>query len=105
MRGRSRQYEPFKRDLPGGGYVAIEVTSTQRFWRPRVYDGRVIIERRANGRRAGHTPPVIATASGDSVEAVVRQLLPAAQCNSTIAAALLRLQSACARESEEPSPR
>jgi len=85
--------QPFKRDLPGYGYVAIEVTSTKRMWRPRHYEGRVVIERRADWRRAGHEPPVIARASGESVEAVVRKLLPAAQCNSTIGSALLRLES------------
>jgi hypothetical protein len=86
--------EPFRRELPGGGYVAIEVTAKKSLWRNTEYEGRVVIERRASWRRAGHTPPVIATASGESVEAVVRQLLPAAQCNSTIGLALLTLTPA-----------
>jgi hypothetical protein len=45
----------FHRDLPGGGYVAIEVggASTERMV-------RLVVERRAErGRRAGHQAPVI----------------------------------------------
>jgi hypothetical protein len=84
---------PFERQLPGGGFVAIEVVSTKSLWRSPVYHGRVIVERRAPSRRRGHEPPVIATASASNVEAVVAQLLPAAQCNATIGAALLRLAS------------
>ena len=46
----------FHRDLPGGGFVAIELTgavSTER----RV---RVVVERRSDrNRRLGHVPPVI----------------------------------------------
>jgi hypothetical protein len=94
MSHKAETSQPFRRELPGGGYVAIEVSSTNRLWRHPVYEGKVIIERRANGRRSGHTPPVIATASGDDFEAVVSQLLPAAQCNATIGSALLGLQLA-----------
>jgi hypothetical protein len=67
--------------------------STKRLWGDRVYHGKVIVERRANWRRKGHEPPVIAIASGGTMESVVRQLLPAAQCNATIGSALLRLAS------------
>lgn len=46
----------FHRDLPGGGFVAIELTgavSTER----RV---RVVVERRGDrGRRVGHSAPII----------------------------------------------
>lgn len=45
----------FHRDLPGGGYVAILLTSATE---DRVVS--VIVERRADReRRSGHTPPVI----------------------------------------------
>ena len=80
----------FHRELPGGGFVAIEVTSRKPMWREPVYDGRIIVERRANDRREGHRPPVIAKASGACRDAVLEQLLPAAQNNSAIGAALLR---------------
>ena len=43
----------FHRDLPGGGYVSIELMAADRIV-------RVIVERRANrSRRQGHRPPVI----------------------------------------------
>jgi hypothetical protein len=46
----------FHRDLPGGGYVAIELVGPPSAGR-RV---RVIVERRCDrARRAGHRPPVI----------------------------------------------
>ena len=82
--------QPYTRTLPGGGYVAIEVTAVKRLWRSRAYEGRVVIERRGIWRRESPEPPVIATASGDSVEAVVRKLLPTAQCDPVIGSALLR---------------
>lgn len=85
---------PFHRELPGGGFVAIEVTPRRSIWRERVvYDGRIVVERRAHDRREGHEPPVIAKASAACPEAVVDQLLPAAQSNAMIGAALLRKQS------------
>jgi hypothetical protein len=87
---------PFERHLPGGGFVAIEVTSDKSVWRNRVFRGSVVVERRAASRRQGHHPPVIATASGPTLDGVIDQLLPAAQSNATIGAALLRLER-CAR--------
>lgn len=46
----------FHRDLPGGGYVAIELAASSSIERM----VRVIVERRADrARRQGHRPPVI----------------------------------------------
>jgi len=59
-------------------------------WRGRIYEGKVVVERRATWRREGHAQPVVAEASGRSLEAVVQQLFPMAQCNATIGSALLR---------------
>ena len=81
---------PFERELPGGGFVAIEVSTARSVWRRPVFRGRVVVERRTAARRNGHEPPIIATAVGRTLEAVVQQLLPAAQCNATIGAALIR---------------
>jgi hypothetical protein len=54
---RRRTERLFHRDLPGGGYVAIELTMATGVAKRRV---RVIVERRANrDRRAGHSAPVI----------------------------------------------
>ena len=82
---------PFVRYLPGGGFVAIEVTRVKSNWRQTRFLGRIIVERRARSRRDGHIPPVIARASGATVDDVVSQLFSAAQSNGWIAAALLRL--------------
>jgi hypothetical protein len=81
----------FERQLPGGGFVAIEVEPEKPLWGKPVFRGRVVVERRAISRRDGHEPPVISTASGPSLNDVINQLLPAAQSNATIGAALLRL--------------
>lgn len=87
----SKLRRPFERCLPGGGFVAIEVASTKSLWRKPRFDGRVVVERRAASRGENHRLPVIATASSSSFEEVVEQLLPAAQSNVSIGAALLRL--------------
>ena len=82
----------YRRELPGGGYVAIDVhPARSAFWRARSYRGEVIVERRSVGRGDDHRPPVIARAAGNTVEEVVQALLPAARCNETIGAALLRM--------------
>ncbi len=85
----STSHRAYVRELPGGGFVAIDVRATRTMLHGRSYDGAVIVERRANWRRAGHTPPVVALVTGDDEEAVVRQLLPIAQSNAAIGAAIL----------------
>ena len=79
----------YTRALPGGGTVVIEDESSGE------RDGfraRVIVERRADPRRrAGHTPPVVAVASGASRDEVFRVLYPIASDNVEIARALRRL--------------
>lgn len=78
----------FHRDLPGGGYVAIEV-------RPRP-DGqsrqvRIIVERRSDrARRSGHTPPVILEEDW-SPDRGFGELYRIACDNVAIARSLLRL--------------
>lgn len=86
----------YERELPVEGYVAIDVHREYSLLHGRRYHGEVVVERRAEERREGHAPPVVAEARGRSVEEVVGQLLPAAQCNPTIAAALLRRVHAAA---------
>jgi hypothetical protein len=45
----------FHRDLPGGGYVAIELVAAST-----THMARVVVERRGErARRVGHRPPVI----------------------------------------------
>lgn len=79
----------FWRELPGGGVVAIDVTSGHWPFGRRRFEGSVIVERRSHPRQNGEAP-VIARASGRSMESVVQELLPLALCNSGIGAAMLR---------------
>jgi hypothetical protein len=81
----------YYRDLPGGGFVAIDVNLDARWLRRRRYRGALIAERRAPPRAAA-AAPVLAEATGNSVDAVVQQLFPAAQSNLAIGAAFLRRQ-------------
>jgi hypothetical protein len=83
----------YRRELPGGGYVAVDVTCERALWRTK-FRGKLIVERRTTGRAEHHEPPVIAEAEGRSVESVVQQLLPTAESNVAIGAALVRASHA-----------
>lgn len=78
----------FERELPGEGFVAIDVRAIHSLFHRRSFVGELRVERRAKERRAGHTPPTIGFASGATIEDVVRLLLPVAQSNVSIGAAL-----------------
>jgi hypothetical protein len=90
MWGDSAIQRVYMRELPGGGFVAIDVQVVRVLFRPRGYCGTVIVERRAPERREGHVPPVIASTTGNSAEAILCKLLPTAQCIPAIGAALVR---------------
>ena len=77
----------FHRDLPGGGYVSIELMAADRIV-------RVIVERRANrSRRQGHRPPVILEEAWEA-ERGFGELYRIANDNVAIARGLLRLPRA-----------
>jgi hypothetical protein len=79
----------FHRDLPGGGYVAIEL-SPAASTADRVV--RVIVERRADRkRRVGHHPPVIIEEAWKP-EGGFGELYRIACDNVAIARSLLRLR-------------
>lgn len=80
----------YLRRLPGGGYVAIDVTRVRRWFHRSCYRGTVIVERRSGDdpTRTLH-PLVVAEASADDADSVLRALLPAAECNPAIGSALL----------------
>lgn len=88
----------YRRELPGAGYVAIDVTRTcddiaatgSEVERSRV---RVFVERRASEeRRSGHVPPVVAEFSGDDRAPEVGELYRMAADNAALARALLEWQ-------------
>jgi hypothetical protein len=78
----------YRRELPGGGFVAIVVAREREVTRT-----RVSVERRAvDERRRGHSPVVIAEADGDERSPSFINLFRIAADNAAIARALLRLQ-------------
>ena len=67
------------RQLPSGGFVAIDVTAGYATGRPRVYHGALVVEHGDEAHRDGYSPSVVASTNGASAESVVRQLLPLLQ--------------------------
>ena len=114
----------YHRELPGGGFVAIEMvvdieTDTAEYERVSVerrgqearrfghqppaithragrpFRARVCVERRAEAnRRDGHEPPVIAEAEGDTSHTVFGELYRIASDNAAVARGLLRWKAA-----------
>lgn len=81
----------FHRDLPGGGYVAIELSGVVPVAQRQV---RVIVERRGDrSRRYGHRPPVILEEEWQP-ERGFGELYRIACDNVAIARGLLRLPRA-----------
>lgn len=88
----------YRRELPGAGYVAIDVTRTCD---DTADDGtevecsrvRVYVERRASEeRRSGHIPPIVAEFAGDDRAPEVGELYRMAADNAALARALLEWQ-------------
>ena len=78
----------YVRDLPGGGFVAIDCAS-----RPGNHHVRLWVERRADpGRRSGHAPPVIAESAGADLQDTVAPLTRIAADNVALAQAIRRWQ-------------
>lgn len=80
----------FHRDLPGGGYVAIEVFASTTTRGRAAYRGEVVVERRASVERRGtHTPPVVAHVTASEPHEVLDALFPVAVSNAQVARRLL----------------
>jgi len=78
----------YRRELPGGGYVAIDVRREPEM--PRTC---VSVERRSRDeRRAGHRPVVIAEVDGDERSPGFAELYRIAADNAAIARALLQIE-------------
>ena len=117
-------YEPsrlYQRELPGGGYVTIElvrdmadeadvveqtlerrvdalrreghVPPSIEIIDGRPCRGRVAVERRAGDRREGHEVPVIAEVERDDVGSVFNELYQIASDNVAVARGLLSWQA------------
>jgi hypothetical protein len=80
----------FTRELPGGGFVAIESVPGA----DGVHRARISVERRTDPeRRLGHTPPVIASAEGESSEAIFEELYKIAIDNVAVSRGIIRWQA------------
>lgn len=78
----------YVRDLPGGGFVAIDLLADSAPGSPA--KARIAVERRTNpDRRQGHTPPVIAEAQGETRNEVFGDLYRIACDNVAVARGLL----------------
>jgi len=78
----------YRRDLPGGGYVAIDIKRE-----PELARTRVSVERRSKDeRRDGHRPVVIAEVDGDERSPGFAELYRIAADNAAIARALLQIE-------------
>lgn len=92
-RERSDSEQIYLRQLPGGGFVAIDVSPVRTLLGQRKYRGEVVVERRAERyRREGHPAPVVASAEGPSIASVFYKLFPVAQSNTAVATHCLAKQ-------------
>ena len=80
----------YTRDLPGGGFVAIDAHPAESGHRVRLW-----VERRGDpSRRTGHLPPVIVERAVPDVDAAFAELQPIASDNLALAQAIRRWQKA-----------
>lgn len=87
----------YRRPMPGGGYVEVEleVPRAEALGRSGgMLRGRIIMERRADpGRRYGHRAPVVAELTGDDRDELMAELFRLARDNCALARNLMRLQA------------
>lgn len=76
----------YRRALPSGGYVAIATQPVQPLFASAVAKirGHVIVERRAESRRDGHAPPIVAVAERDDVDQLLEALMPVAESDAIL---------------------
>lgn len=90
-----RATELYRRELPGAGYVAIDLAHDDESESSRASEGRirVSVERRADEkRRSGHHPPIVAEFTGDHRAPEVGELYRMAADNAALARALIEWQ-------------
>jgi hypothetical protein len=90
----------YERELPGGGFVAVQVAD--RGPEQQQCEGRISVERRVEReRREGHEPPVIVHLQGDSPRTVFNELYRIASDNVAVARAILAWQSGRRESADE----
>jgi len=86
----------YRRQMPGGGYVEVELDAPSGEVAPEGQGmpirGRVVMERRADpGRRSGHQAPVVAELAGDDRDELMADLFRLARDNAALARSLMRM--------------
>ena len=74
----------YHRPLPSGGYVLIATEKVPSPSRP-TFRGRIVVERRSEARRVGHTAPVVETAEHGDIVALLAILMPVAESDELLA--------------------
>ena len=75
----------YTRALASGGYVAIEAQPVRTLFGPVKIRGQVIVERRSESRRIGHSAPVAAVAEQTRLRDIIHALFPIAHSDEAIA--------------------
>lgn len=84
----------YRRDLPGGGFVAIDIRGGGSLLGDHVPRTCLYVERRSDpGRRLGHEPPVLAELAEDATAYDMNELYRLAADNVAIARAILVWQA------------
>jgi hypothetical protein len=97
----------YRRELPGAGYVAIDMTRMDDDATGDQTDGtgsrvRLYVERRAEEeRRTGHQPPVVAEFTGSARAPEVGELYRMAADNAALARALIEWQGRRQRKTRD----
>ena len=86
----------YRRQMPGGGYVEVELDAPSGDAAPEGRSmpirGRVVMERRADpGRRSGHRAPVVVELAGDDRDELMADLFRLARDNVALARSLMRM--------------
>jgi hypothetical protein len=82
---QAKSKEPvYCRSLPSGGYVAITTESVQPLFGAKRTRGKIVVERRAEERRVGHSPPIAAVAEHENVDMLLAALMPVAESDEIL---------------------
>src|SRR5690349_15042608 len=88
--GHPNRKRLYTRRLNSGGYVAIEARKIRTLFGPDKIRGELIVERRAEERRTGHTAPIAACTEHTDLNVIIDALSPMADSDETIAEVLRR---------------
>jgi hypothetical protein len=102
-RNATRGAPLYRRPMPGGGYVEVELDASPADAAASggggPLRGRIVMERRADpGRRYGHSAPVVAELASDDHDELIADLFRLARDNAALARNLMRMAGGRRRE-------